>query len=92
MTILVDKIYTIPYERKLELVELLGISEQLYSTMVEIHKGMPENVTFVDYDSIDNNMDLHFRNYRNRVAAETLYNIIKNDEYKLSQVTIFLKS
>ena len=92
MAAIIDNIYNLPYERKLELVELLGIANQLYSIMVEIHDGLSENVTFVDYKDIDNGIDYHFRNRRNMVAAETLYAIIKDNDNKMSQTNIFLKS
>ena len=92
MTFIVEKIFNLKYEHKLELASVLGITEQLYSTKVEIHKGCPENVAFDDYKDIDNGMDYQFRKHRNMVASETLYNIIKNDATKMDQLNDFFNN
>ena len=92
MTSIVERIFNLTYAHKLELARVLGITEQLYSTKVEIHQGYPENVAFDDYKDIDNGMDYHFRNRRNMVASETLYNLIKADATKMSQLNDFFNS
>ena len=92
MTSIVERIFNLTYARKLELVSVLGITEQLYSTKVEIHQGYPEKVAFDDYKDIDNGMDYQFRNRRNMAASETLYNLIKADATKMSQLNDFFNS
>jgi hypothetical protein len=92
MTSIIERIFNLTYEHQLELASVLGIKEQLYSIKVEIHKGYPENVAFDDYKDIDNGMDYHFRNRRNMVASETLYNIIKDDATKMDQLNDFLNN
>ena len=92
MTSIVERIFNLTYAHKLELVRVLGIMEQLYSTKVEIHQGYPENVAFDDYKNIDNGIDYQFRNRRNMIASETLYNIIKDDITKMSQLNDFFNS
>jgi len=92
MSSIIERIFNLTYEHQLELASVLGIMEQLYSTTVEIHKGYPEYVAFDDYKDIDNGMDYHFRNRRNMVASETLYNIIKEDVNKMDQLNDFLNN
>jgi hypothetical protein len=89
---IIERIFNLTYEHKLELASVLGIMELLYSTKVEIHQGCPENVAFDDYKDIDNGMDYHFRKRRNMVASETLYNIIKNDATKMDQLNEFINN
>jgi hypothetical protein len=83
MSSIVDRIFNLTYARKLELVRVLGVANTFNSIMVEIHQGYPEKVAFDDYQNIDNGMDYHFRNRRNMVASETLYNLIQNDADKI---------
>lgn len=92
MTSIIDRIFNLTYVRKLELVLTLGVADTFYSIMVEIHEGLPEKVAFDDYQNIDNGMDYHFRNRRNMVASETLYNLIKSDATKMSQLNDFFNS
>lgn len=92
MTSIVDRIFNLTYARKLELVSVLGVANTFNSIMVEIHEGLPEKVAFDDYKDIDNGMDYHFRNRRNMVASETLYNLIKADATKMSQLNDFFNS
>lgn len=92
MTSIIDRIYNLTYERKLELVCVLGVANSFYNIMVEIHEGYPEKVAFDDYKNIDNSIDYHFRNRRNMVASETLYNLIKDDSEKMSQFNDFFNT
>ena len=92
MTSIVDRIFNLTYARKLELVSTLGVADSFYNIMVEIHEGLPEKVAFDDYKDIDNGMDYHFRNRRNMAASETLYNLIKADATKMSQLNDFFNS
>ncbi len=72
-------IFNLSYEKQNELIDYLNIRNQLINTMVEIHKGYKEPVSFVDYKDIDNGMDYAFRKMRNRTAIDTIIDIIQKD-------------
>mgnify|MGYP006418083569 CR=1 FL=1 len=84
----INKITSLSYKRKLELINYLNIENELNKYTIEVFNGQPEKPQFCHFNDVDNNHDYNFRISRNIKTAQIIVKILKNN---LSELDDYLK-